>query len=176
MAIALVWAMATSIAVPVNTQQRSCTFPGVKARCTAPKGNADIQWREQNGSRRHQLFLRDDSGAKPVLIHEFGRSADVLWAPDGRAVAITDHTESTGSNVWVVKLDAPDHPVNVESAFRAAFGAVPDVYRNGHRYFEGKLWRSSTVLEFAIRAYDAAPNREYNGRFLYGLDGTVQRR
>jgi hypothetical protein len=76
----------------------------------------------------------------------------------------------------VVKLEAPNHPANVESAFKAAFGAVPDLYRNGHRYFKATTWRSPSVLEFAIRAYDAAPNREYNGRFIYRLDGTVQRR
>jgi hypothetical protein len=78
MAIAFAWAMATSIVSPVHTQQRFCSFPGVKARCTAPKGDADIEWREQNGSRPHQLFLRTGSAAKPVLIHEFGRSVDLL--------------------------------------------------------------------------------------------------
>src|SRR3954468_24679063 len=123
----------------------------------------------------HRLFLRVRSTTHPVPTREFGRSVDVLWSPDGRAQAITDHTESTDSSVWVVKLDAPDHPVNVESAFKAAFGAVPDVYRNGHRYFQANPWRPPTVLEFAIRAYGAGPNREYNGRFLCGLDGTVQR-
>ena len=76
----------------------------------------------------------------------------------------------------MVKLDAPDHSANVESAFKAAFGALPEIYRNGHRYFKVIAWRSPTVLEFAINAYDAAPNREYKGQFLYRLDGTVQRR
>jgi len=56
------------------------------------------------------------------------------------------------------------------------FGVVPDVYRNGHRYFQATAWRSPSVLEFGIKAYDVVRNREYNGQFLYRLDGTVQRR
>jgi len=165
-----------SIVAPVKTQQRSCTFPGVKARCTAPMRDADIEWREQNGSRPHQLFLRTGSSAKPVLIHEFGRSVDLLWSPDGRSLAITDHAESTNSNVWVVKLEAPNRPANVESAFKRVFGHVPEIYANGHRYFQATAWRSPLVLEFDIKAYDAVPNREYSGHFLYQLDGTVHRR
>jgi hypothetical protein len=148
----------------------------VKARCEAPSGSAIIEWREQNGTRRHQLFLRARSEVKPVLIHEFGRSVDVLWSPDGRALAITDHAESTDSAVWVVKIDAPGQPVNVESAFKVTFGAVPEIYQNGHRYFHATTWRTPSVLEFSIKAHDVAPNREYNARFLYRLDGTVERR
>jgi hypothetical protein len=165
-----------SIGGVANTQEHLCSFPGPNVRCDAPKKEATVEWREPTGSHGHQLFLRSDSGAKPVLIHEFGRSIDVLWSSDGRALAITDHEESTDSAVWVVKVDAPAHPANVESAFKTAFGAVPDLYRNGHRYFEAITWRSPSVLEFAVRAYDAAPNREYHERFMYRLDGTVQRR
>jgi hypothetical protein len=174
--IAFAWAIATSLVAPADTQQRACTFPGVKVRCEAPSGRASIEWREPNGTQRHQLLLRARSDMKPVLIHEFGRSVDVLWSPDGRALAITDHAESTDSTVWVVKLDVPEHAANVESAFKATFGAVPDLYRNGHRYFKATAWRSPSVLEFAITAHDASPNREYKGQFLYRLDGTVQRR
>ena len=174
--IVFAWAIAFSLVAPADTRQRACTFPGVKVRCEAPSGGASIEWREQNGTQRHQLFLRVRSEVKQVLIHEFGRSVDVLWSPDGRALAITDHAESTDSAVWVVKLDAPDHPVNVESAFKVTFGAVPDINRNGHRYFQATVWRTPSILEFSIKAHDVAPNREYNGRFLYRLDGTVQRR
>ena len=168
-------ALASSIVI-ANGPERSCTFPSAISRCDAPTGSATVEWREPAGSHRHELFLRVRSSAQPVPIHEFGRSVDVLWSRDGRALAITDHAESTDSNVWVVKVDAPDHPANVESAFKAAFGAVPEIYRNGHRYFKATAWRSATVLEFAINAWDAAPNREYKGQFLYRLDGTVQRR
>lgn len=174
--LAFACAISATIIAPVKTEQRSCTFPGVKARCVAPSGTASVEWREQGASRPHQLFLRSHSGAKPVLIYEFRRTVDILWSPGGRALAITDYAESTDSSVSVVKLDAPDHPANVESAFKAAFGAVPDLYRNGHRYFKATAWPSPSVLEFAIKAYDAAPGLEYNGRFLYQLDGTVERR
>ena len=41
---------------------------------------------------------------------------------------------------------------------------------------QADAWRSPMVLEFVINAYDAAPNREYKGQFLFRLDGTAQRR
>lgn len=159
----------------VNAQQHSCTFPGVKTQCVAQSGEMSVEWREQRGDQRHRLFLRGGSVEKPILIHHFDRSVDVLWSPTGRALAITDHAASTDSNVWVITLDAPDHPANLEHAFTSAFGLAPDVYRNSHRYFHAIAWRSSTVLEFVIRAYDGGPDREYNARFLYNLDGTMQR-
>jgi len=165
-----------SISVASDTREQPCTFPGANVRCEAPNSGAIVEWLEPTGSHGHQLFLRVSPQTAPVQILEFGRSVDVLWSPDGRALAITDHAESTDSTVWVIKLDAPDHPANVEAAFKATFGAVPDLYRNGHRYFKATAWRSATVLELAINAWDAAPNREYKGQFLYRLDGTVQRR
>jgi hypothetical protein len=174
--IAFSWAIIAGLVVPGETQQRSCTFPGVKVHCEAPRGSAAVEWLEPNGDQLHKLVLRVRSGVKPVLIHEFGRSVDVLWSPDGRALAITDHAGSSESTVWVVKIDAPDHAANVESAFEATFGDVPEIYRNGHRYFQATSWRSPSALEFAIKAYDAAPNGEYNAQFLYRLDGRVQRR
>lgn len=169
-------AIATSMVAPTSSQQLSCTFPGVKVRCESPSGSASVEWREPNGTQRHQLFLFSSSEAKPVLIHEFGRSVDVLWSPNGRALAITDHAESTDSIVWVVKVDAPDRPANVESALKAAFGPLPELYRNGHRYFQATTWQSPSVLEFDIKAHDADPRREYIGHFVYRLDGRVQRR
>ena len=87
-------------------------IPRLKARCVAPTGTASIQWHEQSGTQLHQLFVRNGSGAKPVLIDEFGRSVDVLWSPNGGALAITEHVKSTDSAVWVVKLNAPEHPAN----------------------------------------------------------------
>ncbi len=174
--IAFSWAIIAGLVVPGETQQRSCTFPGVKVHCEAPRGSAAVEWLEPNGDQLHKLLLRVRSGVKPVLIHEFGRSVDVLWSPDGRALAITDHAGSSDSTVWVVKIDAPDHAADVESAFEATFGDVPEIYRNGHRYFQATSWRSPSALEFAIKAYDAAPNGEYNAQFLYRLDGRVQRR
>ena len=168
---ALAWSIVTA-----NGPERACTFPSAISRCDAPTGSATVEWRPPAGSHRHELFLRVRSSAQPVPIHKFGRSVDVLWSPDGRALAITDHAESTDSTLWVVKLDAPDHPSNVESAFKATFGAVPDIYRSGHRYFKATAWRSPSVLEFAITAHDAALNREYKAHFLYRKDGTVQRR
>jgi hypothetical protein len=172
-----IWILAMSISLAaVNAQSRPCTFPGVKADCAARTGGATVQWRQPTVSHRHQLFLRVRPGMQPVPIHEFARSVDVLWSPDAHALAITDHAESTDSTVWVVRLDAPDRPADVESAFKATFGALPELYRNAHRYFKATAWRSPSVLELAVRAYDAGPNDEYNGRFTYRLDGTVQRR
>jgi hypothetical protein len=92
-------------------------------------------------------------------------------------VAITDNAESTDSTISVVKVTEPLRPANVEAAFQTAYGRPPELYRNGHRYFRARAWRSPSALEFDIRAYDdAEPDREYIGHFLYGLDGMVQQR
>ena len=62
---------------------------------------------------------------------------------------------------------------NVETALRASFVALPDIFKNGHRYFEAVRWLRPNTLLFKVRAYDSDPNKEYAKTFQYNLNGRV---
>lgn len=80
----------------------SCPLPSPAGICPAPMGGDVLIWREpvhENG--RHALVLRPADGSPEVLVRAFEQSVDVLWSPDGRAVAIADHEAGDDSAVWV---------------------------------------------------------------------------
>ncbi len=100
----------------------------------------------------------------------------MLWSPDARAVAITDHQGSNDSVLWIATLNRADRLTNVEDAFVRAMGRPVAIYEHGHRFFRAMSWSSATTLAFEISAYDAAPDREYHGAFIYDLNGKVRKR
>lgn len=106
------------------------------------------------------------------MLLDFNRSVDVLWAPDGKAAAITDHRASDESAVLILQLDAPAALIDVEPALIRAFGRLELLYRHGHRYFVAESWVSPTALVFDVRAHDSGP--QYRATFVYELAGTVR--
>jgi hypothetical protein len=101
--------------------------------------------------------------------------AVLLWSSDGRALAVTDHTNSNESAIWVFTGPKLLPGVNVEDRLRASLGRVSEIFKNGHRYFEALDWSSSDLLRFRVRAYDNQPGKEYNRIFRYHKSGGVSR-
>jgi hypothetical protein len=153
--------------------RNTCTFPGTPTHCSDPRGQWDIEWREPSGSGRHVLWLRA-AGARTKLL-EFDRSVEVMWSPDGRALAVTDRTGSSGSVVRVFTGGTLHQVVTVEKPLRTSLGGLPEIFANGHRYFEAVGWVNNEVLQFRVRAYDREPGKEYVGLFRYNLAGSVTR-
>ena len=165
--------LATVVAGCGSAQPVACGFPGPRQECRAPNSGATVEWREATASHEHELWLRNHGTTERLLT--FDRRVDVLWSPDGAAIAITDYVGSNRADVWVLRLQSPGQRANVEEAFNRAFGRPLEVYQNGHRYFVAQRWRSGTSLTFSISAYDAEPGREYEATFRYDLDGLVRR-
>lgn len=80
-----------------------CSFPSTRITCPAPTGVSSIVWRpaRPDGSHPHALLLRRPH-QRDRLLREFARAVEVLWRPDGDAVAITDFLASGESTVWVL--------------------------------------------------------------------------
>ena len=172
----LIRTIAASIALVAGLSAASdvrCSFPGATHECQSPGRQSAVAWREAAGNKPHELWLRHAATAQAKLL-EFGRRVDVLWAPDSRTLAITDHRASDESVVWIVRTGTPGTLVSVEDAFIRALGTRHPLYKHGHRYFAARSWSSATTLVFDVRAHDAAPNEEFRGTFAYDLSGRVR--
>jgi hypothetical protein len=119
--------------------------------------------------------VRSTAGGPRTRLLEFDRSVDILWSPDGRAIAIAEHHGSSDTVLWVASDNDWTRLVKVEDRLRASLGPVQEIYENGHRYFEVVEWTRPDRLLFRVRAYDSEPGREYVGLFRYDLAGTVSR-
>jgi hypothetical protein len=153
----------------------SCTFPGVQEGCRDPQGRWSIQWRAPSAGGRHVLWLKPIRGGAVTKVLEFDRSVDLLWSPDGQALAITDRAGSSESSLKVASGGTLERIVNVEEKLQASLGHLPAIFNNGHRYFEVVRWVRSDALLFRVRAYDSEPGNEYRGTFRYNLTGQVTR-
>lgn len=155
---------------------RHCMFPGKSKACPNSQRDWSVEWREASNVGPHELHLRQlrpRRDAIPVLT--FSRHVDVVWNPDGRAIAVTDYVGSDSSRIVIVRTTAPDHPIDLEAELIRSLGRPMDIYRHGHRYFESPGWKSSNTLLFRVRAYDAEPGLEYVETFRYQIGGFVQR-
>ncbi len=152
-----------------------CRFPGPPASCPAPSGRLILEWREPTAAGRHELWLRVRANGRRAKLLEFDRSVDAQWAPDGRALAITDHAGSSDSVLWIASGEDLTRLVNVEERLRSSLGELPDIFENGHRYFEAVRWLRPDLLLFRVHAYDRHLGQEYVRTFRYDLRGRVNR-
>jgi hypothetical protein len=164
-----------ALASGIADGQARCTFPGKSQRCSSPRDLWEVEWREPSGNGGHTLWLKATGSATPTKLLEFERSADLLWSPDGRSLAVTDHAGSSESVLWVFTGPTLLPAVNVEGRLRASLGELPEIFRNGHRYLEALGWVRGNLLRFRVRAYDSEPGKEYKDTFRYDLSGHVRR-
>jgi len=152
---------------------RVCQFPGPEEGCKDPRGRWILEWREKPSDEgHHELWVRSIPAATRTRLLEFDRSVDILWSPDGHAVAIADYSGSSDTTLYVASEDDWTRLVNVEDRLRASLGSVRAIYQNGHRYFEPMNWPRPDQLLFRVRAYDS---QQYVGLFRYDLTGKVSR-
>jgi hypothetical protein len=135
-----------------------------------------ISWIEKTDNHTHQLILKNLSTKKTKLLYSFERGLQVDWAPDGRSIAITDQAGSSDTLLYIA-FPSQKELINIEKLFIKQFGRIPDIYINGHRYFEASKWLNEKQLEFTIRAYDSRPdNDEYFATYIYTLGKDIKKR
>jgi len=124
----------------------TCPLPSPGTICPAPTGGAVLMWREPavaNG--RHALVLRSSDGGPEVLVRAFEQSVEVLWAPDGQAVSITDYDASGGSTLWVHWGPLLSREADL-AALIAATGACPA----DHHMVYALRWDDAATLRLAV--------------------------
>ena len=159
--------------LPVHGQTAGCSFPGSSHDCPDSTGRRVISWHEPSVGTPHELWLRSVGDGQRFKLIQFDRSVGVLWSPNGHSLAITDHSGSSESKLLVAMGGNLQRLANVETALRASFVALPDIFKNGHRNFEAVRWLRPNTLLFKVRAYDSDPNKEYAKTFQYNLNGRV---
>jgi hypothetical protein len=151
-----------------SSTQPTCTFPAQTNVCRSPNGRWLIRWQEATESSPHLLFVELSGSKRPVKLLTFNRHIEAVWAPDAAHVAITDHSGSSESDLFVAELRSGSL-VNVEQEMRRTLKSLPPIYENGHRYFSALRWQSATRLIFEVRAYDAEPGKEQRATFTFDL-------
>ena len=166
--------MMFALGAPAASQSR-CRFPSPITTCVSPSGNLTIEWHQPSADGKHALWLKSASGSRPRILLAFDRSVELLWSPDGQALAVTDHAGSNQSDLLVYTGASLLRAVDVQAQLLASLGPVSEIFENSHRYFEIINWISSNMLRFRVRAYDSTPAKEYVAVFRYELAGRVSR-
>jgi hypothetical protein len=140
-------------------------FPG-SVPSVSPNGRFVLTWKEPSkGIPDHQLFLRDRKFNWDKSVYQFGRHIEVVWAPDSKHFALTDHAGSNLSEVLLVdplnsgqKLSVPI-PEEIEKK----------IADHHHVYIQFVRWLSGRKVRLSIEAYDSNSKSPYKGYFDYEL-------
>lgn len=166
----IVYTFASSI-TPACAQQIA-QFPP-DAELKDPTGKWTVIWQKPTSEQTHAILLKNIETGNITTLLWFNRYLKAMWAPDGKAIAITDYEGSSDSVVYVALIGRPVNLLNVEDALITDLGKLNEIYENGHRYFEALGWVGPRTLRFKVEAYDAHPSNSYSATFLYEIDGKV---
>jgi hypothetical protein len=147
-------------------------FPGA-AEARDPTGRYAVVAAEPPGS--HAVNLRDLKTGAARLLQPYGRSALVLWAPDGNAVAVTDRDNRDTSSARVFFPDRPTARVDLGAELERAFPAMGERTGNHHVYLEAVRWLDAKTLRFRLRGYGDRDPGGFDLLFDYALGGAVRR-
>jgi hypothetical protein len=97
--------------------------------------------RQHDKDVRHEFCLNDLRAGAVLSSYPFGRWAEALWSPDGRALAITDHAGSDFTQLLLIIPGPPQQTVNIKDETARSLGLLPSVTDNHHVYFEAVRWK-----------------------------------
>jgi hypothetical protein len=156
---------AASAADPVS-------FPGA-AEAKDPTGRYAVVGAAPGGA--HALSLKNLKTGAALPLQPYGRSAMVLWAPDGNAVAVTDRVNRESSSAKVFVPARPGAPVEIGAELDRSFPAMPERTGNRHVYLEAVRWLDAKTLRFRLRGYGDRDPGGFDLLFDYPLGGAVRR-
>lgn len=154
------------------------SFPSKLREIRDPSGHYAVTWKRggTTEAKPHRLFLKDLPTGHVTKILEFYRQIDVLWAPGGRFVAVTDWT---GSNISQVLLFQPGRKkvINLADSLDHLPEEQPGISDSVHVYFEAISWNGPRKLLFRVfgDTFDsAAPGlRPFEHYFEFDTSGVV---
>jgi hypothetical protein len=136
-----------------------------------------LHWQDvkERDSINHVLVEERIATGSSIKVLSFNRSIDVLWSPQSTYFAVTVHTGSSNSTLFVV--ESGSLPVlTVEDGFERTLQRELRFYDNGHRYFNALHWQTASQLVFEVRAYDAEPGKEVRGTFIFDVKSRTIKR
>ena len=164
-----------SLGIPALSNGAGPSFPREKREIRDPSGLYAVTWKrgEDAGGKPHRLFLKNLGTGRLSKLLDFYRQADVLWAPNGRFVAVTDWT---GSNVSQILLFSPGRKkvVDLADELDRSLGILPEISGNDHVYFEALSWDGSQKLLFKVFGHGEHDRNGFERTFEYNVSGVVR--
>jgi hypothetical protein len=128
--------------------RRPVKLPAIPCIAPSPDGQRIVECRlvedDPSSGREYDLVVRDLDGSNSVWIQWFMRGVDILWAPTGHHVAITDWALSDQSFVSVYTREGQE-ALAVADLIQRRFG-LAELQGNDHVYFETIRWQTASEL------------------------------
>ncbi len=161
-----------ALALAVAAAGDPVAFPGA-AEAMDPTGRYTAVGATSAGA--HALSLKNLKTGASQSLQSYGRSAMVLWAPDGNALAITDRASRDFSTVKIFLSERPGAPVDVGAELARSFPSMPERTGNRRVYLEAVRWLDAKTLRFRLRGYGDRDPGGFDLLFDYALGGDVRR-
>jgi hypothetical protein len=131
--------------IAFSAENESFPGPGYSAD---PTGRYLIELQKQSqGDAPQRLFLKDLRTGKQRELQALDQKADVFWAPDGNAVAVTDWNGIDVTDIAIYFPDRPDGTIHIQEAFARSSNKFKFIRQN-QIYFKILGWRDRNVLYF----------------------------
>ena len=133
-------------------------FPGSRDQLVSPDGrfavvNADSGDAKGRAPASRFLRLRDIRSGESGLIFRYGRTVEVSWAPDSRALFVTDDKEHNESQAYIVFPDSR-RVLNVGKKILDRYPEDMKLVKSDYAYVRAVRWLSSTELLATLTGRD----------------------
>ncbi len=178
----LVASLATIVNSPVAVSaSNNASFPGAPSKLVSPNGeftivNKDTQ---RDGEPCHLLYLHRAKNASKKKaadqkIYEYGRSVEVVWAPDSKHFVVND---MMGSNIAVPLLFSVNNLQNPIDLSEQLTDFVKDkqdkksLTKNDHLYFRCIKWKKPGRIEIAVAGHGDSDQSGFTLVYEHDLGG-----
>jgi hypothetical protein len=132
-------------------------FPGPRDQLLSPDGRFAVINQDSGDVKGRAaarfLRLRDLRSGESGLLFRYGRTVEVGWAPDSRALFITDNKEHNESQAYIV-FPSSRRVVNVGKKILDRYPDDMKLVKSEHAYIRALQWLSSTELLATLTGHD----------------------
>jgi len=133
-------------------------FPGSRGQLLSPDGrfavvNQDPGDTSGGATAARYLRLRDLRSGESGLIFRYGRTVEVSWAPDSRALFITDNKEYNESQAYIIFADSR-RVLNVGKKILDRYPDDMKLVKSDYAFIRALHWLSSTELLAILTGHD----------------------
>jgi hypothetical protein len=155
---------------------RAVSFPP-RSRAVSPNGRYVIVGVDSDKEPYHTVFLHDRRLKTRRKLFNYDRWIELLWNPDSKSFALTDHAGSDFSECRIIPVDEKAQSIDVwdETVKGSAAREKRSFLENHHVYIAAKEWISSKTLKVKVWGYGELDLDGFTRYYLYEIGRGIRR-
>jgi hypothetical protein len=117
----------------------------------------------------HFVVVRNTRVEKEEIRIPYARYVEVAWSPDGKSLAVNDHSGSNYTNCKLLSFGENARAIKIDEQLRATINP-PSITRNHHVFIECVEWMGNDRVRIKAHGYGDLDSEGFSESYVYQIE------